>query len=172
MRETVEEGFVPDFHFCAIAVVKGEVSEVAGFPFQEDWCVGFGLEEDDEEEDEGGDDEGDPFGPAPGDEGGFADEAADYGATNGAHEGSGGEDGEGVDALHGTPEIGDGPAGAGQRSGSKTASYEAESELGADVRRESGGHDKDHVEGQCGDIDRIAADSFGDWSCEESSYCL
>lgn len=172
MREAVQEGLVPNFHFCAVAVVGSEVSEVVGFPLQEDRGVGFGLEEDDEEEDEGGDDQGDPFGPAPGDEGGFADEATDYGATNGTHERSGGKNGESVDTLHGAPEIGDGPAGAGQRSGSETTGYEPESELGADVRCESGSHDKDHVEGQCGDIDRIAADSFGDRSCEESSYCL
>lgn len=32
MREAVQEGFVPNFHFCAIAVVGSEVSEVVGFP--------------------------------------------------------------------------------------------------------------------------------------------
>lgn len=135
MCEAVEEGFLPDFHFCAIAVVGSEVPEVVGFPFQEDRGVGFGLEEDEEGEDEAGDDEGDPFGPAPGNEGGFADKATDNRAADGAHEGSGGEHGEGVNALHGAPEIGDRPAGAGQRSGSETASYEAKSELSADVWR-------------------------------------
>lgn len=131
--KAADEGLGADLDGGAVAGVAGDGAEVGGFPLQQHGRVGFGLEGEDEDEDEGADDEGEPFAPAPTDAAGLADEAADHEAEDRAEEGGVGEDGEGVDALHGGPEVGDGPARAGEGRGAEEAGEEAERELGADV---------------------------------------
>lgn len=101
--------------------------------------------------------------------GGLRDVAAHYGTEDGTHEGGVGEDGEGVYALEGVPEVGDGAAGAGEWGGAEEAGEEAEDELRLDVCGEGRGHDEDHVEAEGNDVDGVAADCFRDGACEEGT---
>lgn len=89
------------------------------------------------------------------------DETTDDGPENRPHEGGVGEDGKGIHALHGGPEIGYGPPGAGERGGTEKPGQEAEDELRGEIGGERGCHDPDHVYEEGGNVYWVSPDRFG-----------